>query len=343
MARISDSGAKASRETRRTASMADVAREAGVSQQTVSRVVNGQPNVSDLTRKRVNDAIARLGFRPNYAGRTLRDGCYRTVGLCTFDMTQVGNLSMFEGVVMAAREKGFAVTMIEMGPEMAPYSVSYATRRLGELPVDGAIINLNILPEDFEEYTPLAGLNTVLVTMYAHPRCTTVDSDQYGCSLLVMNYLRTLGHEQIRYIGGPSYHSHSAFREAGWKDELEKAGIEAREPLRGDWTADSGYFAGAKLAHDHEMTAIYAANDQMALGAITALRDAGIRVPEDVSVVGVDDSLEGMVPHNELTTIRFDQRERGRILFNRAIHGGPIEAIRIPGEIVKRATVTTRR
>ena len=333
MARTSGSGAKDSRETHRTASMADVAREAGVSQQTVSRVVNGQPNVSDLTRKRVNDAIARLGFRPNYAGRTLRDGHYRTVGLCTFDMTQVGNLSTFEGVVMAAREKGYAVTMIGMGPEMAPYSVSYATRRLGELPVDGAIINLNILPEDFEEYTPLAGLNTVLVTMYAHPRCTTVDSDQYGCSLLVMNYLRALGHEQIRYIGGPSYHSHSAFREAGWKDELEKAGIEAREPLRGDWTADSGYFAGAKLARDHEMTAIYAANDQMALGAITALRDAGIRVPEDVSVVGVDDSLEGMVPHNGLTTIRFDQRERGRILFNRAINGGPI----------KRATVTTRR
>ena len=201
MARTSGSGAKAPRETHRTASMADVAREAGVSQQTVSRVVNGQPNVSDLTRKRVNDAIVRLGFRPNYAGRTLRDGHYRTVGLCTFDMTQVGNLSTFEGVVMAAREKGYAVTMIEMGPEMAPYSVSYATRRLGELPVDGAIINLNTLPEDFEEYTPLAGLNTVLVTMYAHPRCTTVDSDQCGCSLIAMNYLRTLGHEQIRYIG----------------------------------------------------------------------------------------------------------------------------------------------
>ena len=343
MARTKGPGAAQARDGRRTPSMADVAREAGVSQQTVSRVVNGQPNVSDLTRKRVNDAITRLGFRPNYAGRTLRDGRYRTVGLCTFDMTQVGNLSTFEGVVMAARERGYAVTMIEMGPEMAPYSVSYATRRLGELPVDGAIINLNILPEDFEDFSPLGGLNTVLVTMYAHPRCTTVDSDQYGCSLLVLNYLRALGHEQIRFIGGPSYHSHSAFREAGWKDELEKAGIDPVEPLRGDWTADSGYFAGAKLAQDREMTAIYAANDQMALGAIVALRDAGIRVPEDVSVVGVDDSLEGMVPHNELTTIRFDQRERGRILFDRAIEGGPIEAIRIPGELVKRATVSTRR
>lgn len=326
------------------ASMADVAREAGVSQQTVSRVVNGQPNVSDATRDKVNAVIKKLGFRPNFAGRSLREGQYRSVGLCTFDITMAGNLSTLEGVVIAAREQGYAVTMVEMGPEQAPYSVTHATRRLGELPVDGAIVNLGILPEDFERFTPLPGLNTVLMTMYAHPRCTTVESDQYGCSVLAMNYLRALGHEQIRFVGGPTYHSHSAFREAGWYDELVKAGIEPAEPLRGDWSADSGYFAGARLAaRDHEMTAVYVANDQMALGVIAALRDHGLRVPEDVSVMGVDDSLEGLVPHNELTTVRFDMRERGRVLFDRAVHGGPVEAIRIPGELVKRTTVTRRR
>lgn len=327
----------------RHVSMADVAREAGVSQQTVSRVVNEQPNVSDSTRKKVSEAIKRLGFRPNYAGRSLREGRYRTVGLCTFDMSQVGNSATFEGIVIAARERGYAVTMIEMGPETAPYSVTHATRQLGSLPVDGAIINLTVLPEDFETYTPLPGLTTVLMSMYAHPRCTTVDSDQYGCSLLVMDYLRALGHEQIRFVGGPAIHTHSAFREAGWRDELEKAHMVAPEPLRGDWSADSGYEAGAKLAGDHDMTAVYVANDQMALGVIEALRDRGIRVPEDVSVIGVDDSLEGVVPHNELTTIRFDMRERGRVLFAHAVKDGPVEAIRIPGELVKRSTVTIRR
>lgn len=330
-------------EARRPVSMADVAREAGVSQQTVSRVVNEQPNVSEATRRKVDEAIRRLGFRPNYAGRTLREGRYGTVGLCTFDMSMVGNSTTFEGIVVAARERGYAVTMIEMGSEMAPYSVAYATRQLGGLPVDGAIINLTVLPEDFEGYTPLPGLNTVLMSMYAHPRCTTVDSDQYGCSLLVMNYLRALGHEQIRFVGGPSFHTHSAFREAGWRDELEKAHMAPVEPLRGDWTADSGYEAGVRLAEDGQMTAVYVANDQMALGVIEALRDRGIRVPEDVSVVGVDDSLEGIVPHNELTTVRFDALERGRVLFARAVRRAPVEAIRIPGELVKRSTVTICR
>lgn len=327
----------------RSVSMADVAAAAGVSQQTVSRVVNGQPNVSKKTRDRVERAIAELGFRPSFAGRSLRLGRYRTVGLCTFDISMAGNLSMFEGVVIAAREQGYAVTMIEMGPEQAPYRVSRATQRLAELPVDGAIINLSILPDDFEEYTPLPGLSTVLVTMYAHPRCTTVDSDQYGCALLAMDHLMKHGHRQIRFIAGPSYSSHSAFREAGWADVLRNEGIEAVVPLEGDWSADSGYEAGAKLAQDRDMTAIFAANDQMALGAIAALRDAGRRVPEDVSVIGVDDFLEGVVPHNDLTTVRFDKLERGRVLFERAIQGGPSTAIRIPGQLIERGTVADRR
>lgn len=324
---------------RRFVSMADVAREAGVSQQTVSRVINNQPNVREQTRQRVLETSERLGFRPNFAGRTLRDGCYHTIGLCTFDISMAGNLATFEGVVIAARERGYAVTMIEMGPEQAPYSVERATRRLGELPVDGAIINLNILPDDFEHYTPLPGLQTVLITMYTHPRCTTVDGDQYGASLLVMEHLQNLGHTQIRFLGGPAYNSHSAFREAGWRDELLKTHLDVVEPVRGDWSADSGYNAAEKIVDDQAMTALYVANDQMALGAIEALRDHGRRVPEDVSVIGVDDSLEGVVPHNELTTIRFDFRERGRTLVSRALGTKPIEAIRIPGELVQRSTV----
>ena len=148
--------------------------------------------------------------------------------------------------------------------------------------------------------------------MYAHPRVTTVDSDHYGCSLLLMDHLFELGHEQIRYIGGPSFSVDEQFRRAGWQDALERRHIEPVEPLEGDWSANSGYEAGRYLAeHDRTMTAIYAANDQMANGAIAALRDSGLRVPEDVSVVGVDDSLDDFVAHNELTTVRFDLHQRG--------------------------------
>ena len=115
------------------------------------------------------------------------------------------------------------------------------------------------------------------------------------------------------------------------------------EPLEGDWSANSGYEAGRYLAeHDRTMTAIYAANDQMANGAIAALRDSGLRVPEDVSVVGVDDSLDDFVAHNELTTVRFDLHQRGREVFEHAVPKegtpGKTVAIRIPGQLIVRHT-----
>ena len=333
----------------RAVSMADVAAAAGVSQQTVSRVANGLPNVNEKTRARVQAAMAELGFRPNYAGRSLRGGRYRSVGICAYDITQFGNLSMLDGIMSAARERGYAITLIEMS-KTEPFSLAEASRRMAELPVDGMIIGMSRLAPDFEEFTPQAGMSTVIVTMYAHPRCTTVDSDHYGCSRLVMEHLFAHGHEQIRFVGGPGFSIDSAFREAGWRDALLERGIEPYEPLQGDWSANSGYEAGRRLARDVAATAVYVANDQMALGVIAALRDAGLRVPEDVSVVGVDDSLETTVPHIDLTTVRFDLRERGRIVFDRAVPldddgaaARPVSAIRIPGRLVERATVADRR
>ena len=201
---------------------------------------------------------------------------------------------------------------------------------------------------DFETFDPLPGIGTVIVTMYAHPRVTTVDSDHYGCSLLLMDHLFELGHEQIRYIGGPSFSVDEQFRRAGWQDALERKHIEPAEPLEGDWSANSGYEAGRYLAeHDRSMTAIYAANDQMANGAIAALRDSGLRVPEDVSVVGVDDSLDDFVAHNELTTVRFDLHQRGREVFEHAVPeagtAGKTVAIRIPGQLIIRHSTAMLR
>ena len=212
---------------------------------------------------------------------------------------------------------------------------------MAALPVDGIIIGMSRMAPDFETFDPLPGIGTVIVTMYAHPRVTTVDSDHYGCSLLLMDHLFELGHEQIRYIGGPSFSVDEQFRRAGWQDALERKHIEPAEPLEGDWSANSGYEAGRYLAeHDRTMTAIYAANDQMANGAIAALRDSGLRVPEDVSVVGVDDSLDDFVAHNELTTVRFDLHQRGREVFEHAVPeagtAGKTVAIRIPGQLIIR-------
>lgn len=331
----------------RPVSMADVARAAGVSQQTVSRVANGLPNVNEQTRQRVQAAMQELGFRPSYAGRSLRNGRYHSVGLCVNDVTKFGNLSMIDGIASAAREHNCAITLVEMS-KTEEFSLAEATRRMAALPVDGIIIGMSRMAPDFETFDPLPGIGTVIVTMYAHPRVTTVDSDHYGCSLLLMDHLFELGHEQIRYIGGPSFSVDEQFRRAGWQDALERKHIKPQAPLEGDWSANSGYEAARYLAeHDRTMTAIYAANDQMANGAIAALRDSGLRVPEDVSVVGVDDSLDDFVAHNELTTVRFDLHQRGREVFERAVpKAGASDktvAIRIPGQLIVRHTTAAPR
>lgn len=328
----------------KTVSMSDVAKAAGVSQQTVSRVANGAPNVSKATRERVLAAMSELGFRPNYAGRSLRGGKYHAIGLCVYDVTKFGNLTMLDGILAAARERGYAITMVEM-PEEEAFTLSEVSRRMAALPVDGMIIGMSRMAPDFDDFIPQPGMSTVIVTMYAHPRCTTVDSDHYGCSHLVMNHLFDYGHEQIRFVAGPSHSIDSQFREAGWRDCLAGRGLSAVEPLRGDWSANSGYEIGAKLAQDREATAIYVANDQMAMGVIAALRDAGLRVPEDISVVGIDDSLVDVIPHVELTTVRFDLRERGRAVFEYAMHSPDRVpyTVRVPGVLIERNTVAPRR
>ena len=323
-------------------SMADVAERAGVSQQTVSRVANNQPNVSEPTRRAVQRAMDELGFRPNFAGRSLRSGRYRSVGLCIYNITEFGNLSTLDGIMTASREHGDAITMMEMGSN-DPVSLARMTKRMLSLPVDAMIMSMSIKAEDFDSFRPSPGLGTVLLTMYEHPHCTTVDSDQYGCSTLVMDHLLSRGHRQVRFVAGPPYSVDSNFRERGWRDALEARGLDVVEPLCGDWTADSGYDAGAALAADKAATAVYVANDQMALGVIAALEDAGRSVPDDVSVVGVDDSLTASVPHNRLTTVRFDLFSRGRRAFEQALLGASpnyrVQHIRIPGTLIERQTV----
>lgn len=326
----------------RAVSMSDVAEAAGVSQQTVSRVVNGLPNVSDKTRERVLNAMRRLGFRPNFAGRSLRAGRYRTVGFCTANMGRVGNFATLEGIMCAARTRGYAVTMIDMGSEAA-FSLADASARMAELPVDGIVINVSRPAIDFDTFSPLPGLSTVLLTTSAHPRCTTLNFDQYRSSREAVAHLVALGHRQIRFIGGEEGSSAARCRERAWRDELAAHGLEVREPYQGDWSASSGFAAGERIACDTESTAVFSANDQMAYGAMLALQSRGISVPGDMSIIGIDDSLGEMVPYSELSTVRFDWDAYGDAIFAHAIDedGCNVEPheVRLPGELVLRASV----
>lgn len=330
----------------RPVSMAEVAQAAGVSQQTVSRVVNGHANVSEQTRARVLSAIRERGFRPNFAGKSLRSGRYNSLGLCLYNVDQFGNLATVKGILSAAGEMGYAVTTLEMD-DRVPLSLGEATRRMMALPIDALIISMSIKASDFERFSPQPGLSTVLLSMYEHPLCTTVDSDQYECSRLVMEHLLSRGHREIRFVSGPTYSVDSVFREKGWRDELLAHGLYVSEPLRGDWTARSGYEAGTRLARDPRVTAVYVANDQMAVGVWMALEAAGRHVPDDVSIVGVDDSLERTLPNVRLTTVHFDLFKRGRTAVEHALLGsGPgyqSVAIRIPPALVVRDSVADVR
>ena len=159
--------ARQSLKKKRPISMADVAREAGVSQQTVSRVANGLSNVNEDTRLRVQAAMAKLGFRPNFAGRSLRSGKYNSVGLCLYDVREFGNLATVDGILSAAREHGYAITMIENVDDNL--SLKDVSHKITELPVDGMIISMSLMASDFDSFKPQPGMGTVLLSMYEHP------------------------------------------------------------------------------------------------------------------------------------------------------------------------------
>ena len=172
---------------KKSVSVKDVARLAGVSEQTVSRTVHDSPSVRPETKERVRAAMRELGYRPNFAGRSLRRGKFKTVGVAMFNITGTGNLDRMEGFAAAADKHGYAITLTKVDGH--PYTLESASSRMSALPVDGMVVIMNRMPADFGTFEPLPGMQTVLVTMLEHPLCSTVDNDQFDCSRQVVEYL----------------------------------------------------------------------------------------------------------------------------------------------------------
>jgi DNA-binding LacI/PurR family transcriptional regulator len=327
------------------ASISDVARLAGVSTQTVSRVANGSNAVRPATRERVLDAMEQLGYRPSFAARSLRAGRYRSVGLAMpCDISATGRRFQLEGIATAAAEHQYALTLVQICDDVP--LLAGASRRMAALPVDGQILGLGSDPNDFESFVPPSTIPTVIISTRPHPRCATVSNDQVACSVDIVNYLVGMGHREIRYAGGRREAPANLGRVKGWEQSMRAHGLTLREPLFGDWTADSGYRLGTMLARDEQCTAIYAGNDAMAVGIILALREAGKRVPEDVSVMGVDDSMVGVIPRLELSSYRFDDERVGAVAFDLAVNAPATEEpphILVRGVLVERSTVAPPR
>ena len=295
--------------------MSDVAARAGVSHQTVSRVINGHPNVAPLTRERVLAVIAELGYRPNTAARALVTGSTRTIGFVTVSINQYGPAQTLIGLEQAARASGYSLSVTVLDDATAE-AMRDAVDRFVAQSVD-AVVALGTYDDAFEALHSIsAPVPLVTVQSGGAVEEPAVGVDQVAGARLATRHLLGLGHRTVHHVTGPADSKEARDRIEGWRSELAAAGAPVPEILRGDWTPSSGYAAGKRLAcrvrEGDDVTAIFMANDQMALGLLAAFHGEGLEAPRDVSVVGFDDLPEAPYFTPPLTTVRQDFAELGR-------------------------------
>lgn len=292
-------------------SMADVARHAGVSPQTVSRVSNGYPGVVEETRLKVLASMQALRYRPNSAARALKRGSFESIGVLLSGLTSTGNIQTLNGIVGSAAQHGYSLTLMTLGP-FSDRALQDAFARLKDSAIDAAILLLEIEGVDELHLADFPYDRLVIVDSNAAGRYPVVDTDQASGTRAALQHLYDLGHRRIQHVTGPSNSYSSGHRVAAWREFLTGHGLEVPEPLHGDWTAAAGYAAGLQIADSADATAVFASNDEMALGLMRAFGERGLRVPDDISVVGFDDiDLASEFP-TPLTTVHQDFAEVGR-------------------------------
>ena len=285
--------------------MFDVARVAGVSHQTVSRVLNAHPNVREVTRTRVLSAIDELGYRPNRAARTLVTGRDRVLGVVAPGSTLFGPVSLLAAFEEQAVNAGFGVSVVRIRT-LDGTSVREAVDRHLDGQVSGIVVIAPVAPvaAALDELPRTVPLVTVDGDPARPGAMATVDQVEGG--RVATRRLLEAGHRTVWHISGPPDWFDAAGRAAGWEAELRAAGCEVPPVVPGDWSPDAGYRAGQFLGRMPEVTAVFAANDAMATGLLHALHERGRSVPGDISVVGFDDvpSSAHLIP--PLTTVRPD-------------------------------------
>lgn len=297
------------------ANITDVAKLAGVSHQTVSRVLNDEGTVRPTTKARVDAAIRQLNYRPSAAARALVTRRSRTVGLIATGATLYGPSSTMVAFNEAARAAGYQVTIASMASAGQSDIVAAIEAMLGQ-----NVEAIVLIAADYAALDAVSGLDlrVPLLTAESSGRegFHSVSIDQFAGARLATRHLIELGHRDILHIAGPPGSVDAAERERGWRHELEASGLLPRMPLAGDWTPASGYRIGAQLVESGVLTAggasaIFCGNDQMAIGLMHALADARLLVPNDVCVVGFDDIPEAEHFSPPLTTVRQDFADLG--------------------------------
>jgi LacI family transcriptional regulator len=324
--------------------MSDVARLAGVSHQTVSRVLNNHPSVRDETRQRVLRAIRQLDYRPNALARGLAGRRLRVIGVVSFDTILYGPAATLLAVERAARHAGYGITIVTL-EELDQVSVADAVSRLAEQAVAGVVIIAPLLTAAAAVTHLPTGVPAVVVESDAAGNLPTFSVDQIAGARLAVEHLLALGHRTVWHVSGPRDWLEARDRVDGWRQVLESAGRSVPPVISGDWSPRSGYDAGNRLAARTDVTAVFCANDQQALGMLRALHEHGVDVPGDVSVVGFDDIPEAEYLSPPLTTVRQDFDEVGRRclaalldLLDADEPPVPVNQPRVPPSLVVRAS-----
>jgi DNA-binding LacI/PurR family transcriptional regulator len=290
--------------------MADVAVVAGVSHMTVSRVLNDPGSVKPETRERVLSAMQSLGYRPNTIARALATGRTRTLGVVALATALYGPTSTLLAVEAAARTAGYYLDVVRLR-SVTRRSIGEAADGLQQRGVDGIIVIAPHMWAPKALRSAVDGVPLVAVEGGAGPLPTAAVDQEKGAALATQHLL-ALGHSSVWHVGGPKQWLEAKARERGWRETLQAAGVPPPPVLPGGWGVRSGYQAGRRLVAERAATAVFVANDQMALGVLRAFHEAEIDVPGQVSVVGFDDVPEAAYFTPPLTTIRQDFDEVGR-------------------------------
>lgn len=320
--------------------MADVARLAGVSHQTVSRVINGSASIRPATKARVEKAIEELGYRPNTAARALVTRRSGIIGIVGSNSGLYGPASIQRSVQEAARAAGYFSSLVPLA-EVTPDELSSALDHLTRQSVEAIVMIVG--QEDALEvvHATTAGVPLIVVEGDLSGRGLAVGVDQIKGAREATRHLIDLGHRVIDHVAGPLTYTEAKGRRTGYEAAMFDAGLVPGELWEGDWTPGGGYRIGRELVRKATSTAVFVANDQMAIGVMHAFAEAGVRVPDDVSIVGFDDIPEAGYLNPALTTVKQDFQvvgQRAIDLVRTTLDGEPASVPLLAPELIVRAS-----
>ena len=294
----------------RAATIYDVARRAQVSHETVSRVLRGNPAVKAKNRERVQQALTELNYRPNATARALATSRSRRIGAMVYDLIESGPSQFIEGATEAARAAGYLLDIVSINTR-DDRSVMSAIELLNQPDLAGLIA---VTPTDHAREAVASTNFRIPVFQESEaedaPQASSVSLNTIGAELAVRHLLE-LGHRNIVHIAGPAGWVSARNRSHAYERTMRAAGLNPVIVESPDWAAASGHALATDMSLDG-VTAILAANDQMAVGTLLALHDRGVSVPDDVSVAGFDDIPESMFLVPPLTTVRLQFEQAGR-------------------------------